>query len=39
MCSPAPCHCGNITWAGCGMHVDQVKASVPADKWCNGHGN
>lgn len=40
MCSPAPCHkCGKTTWAGCGAHVDAVKSSVPADRWCDGnHG-
>ncbi len=35
MCSPVRCSsCGKTTWAGCGQHVDQVKASVPADQWC-----
>lgn len=35
MCSPVPCaKCGKITWAGCGQHVDDVKAMVPADRWC-----
>ena len=28
--------CGKTTWAGCGQHVDQVKAAVPASNWCNG---
>jgi hypothetical protein len=28
--------CGRTTWAGCGQHVSQVKAAVPADDWCNG---
>jgi hypothetical protein len=38
MCHPAPCRtCGKITWRGCGFHVAQVKASVPADQWCPGH--
>ena len=23
-------------WAGCGQHVGQVKAGVPAKDWCNG---
>lgn len=35
MCSPARCgKCGKITWSGCGMHVDQVMAGVPADRRC-----
>ena len=35
MCSPVRCSsCGKTTWAGCGQHVDQVKASVPASQWC-----
>jgi len=29
--------CGKTTWAGCGQHVAQVKASVPAGQWCPGH--
>lgn len=38
MCSPANCKtCGKTTWRGCGQHVDQVKRSVPAGQWCNGH--
>lgn len=38
MCSPVRCHvCGKTTWAGCGMHADQVMASVPADQRCEGH--
>lgn len=38
MCSPVTCStCGKITWAGCGQHVAQVKARVPADQWCEGH--
>jgi hypothetical protein len=28
--------CGKTTWAGCGQHVDQVKAGVPASQWCDG---
>ena len=28
--------CGKTTWAGCGQHVGQVKAGVPAKDWCNG---
>lgn len=35
MCRPVTCNkCGKTTWAGCGQHVDQVKASVPANQWC-----
>ena len=38
MCSPAHCStCGKVTWSGCGQHVAQVKARVPADQWCSGH--
>lgn len=35
MCSPTTCRqCGKTTWTGCGEHVAQVKAMVPADQWC-----
>jgi len=38
MCRPATCKtCGKTTWAGCGQHVAQVKATVPAGQWCPGH--
>jgi len=38
MCREAKCtSCGKTTWAGCGQHVDQVKARVPAANWCPGH--
>ncbi len=38
MCSEARCKiCGMTTWAGCGHHVNQVKARVPAAEWCPGH--
>lgn len=38
MCRPTPCRtCGKTTWAGCGQHVDQVRAGVPATDWCPGH--
>lgn len=38
MCRPAPCRtCGKTTWVGCGMHIDSIKARVPADQWCGGH--
>ncbi|MCL1906564.1 MAG: hypothetical protein FWG08_01390 [Propionibacteriaceae bacterium] len=37
MCRPVPCNvCGKTTWAGCGQHVAQVKATVPASDWCGG---
>lgn len=37
MCRPTRCRtCGKTTWAGCGQHIAQVKARVPADQWCNG---
>lgn len=35
MCSPAQCgNCGKTTWRGCGRHVDQVLARVPAHRRC-----
>ena len=38
MCRAATCKtCGKTTWAGCGQHVDQVLASVPAAQRCAGH--
>jgi hypothetical protein len=38
MCRPTTCRtCGKTTWAGCGMHVDQVMARVPRDNRCPGH--
>ncbi|CAN5660478.1 hypothetical protein BH11ACT8_BH11ACT8_12330 [soil metagenome] len=38
MCRPVTCKkCRKTTWAGCGQHVNQVKASVPRDQWCPGH--
>lgn len=38
MCQPTPCStCGKTTWTGCGQHVAEVEASVPADQWCPGH--
>ncbi|WP_110182652.1 hypothetical protein [Nocardioides solisilvae] len=37
MCRPTTCKtCGKTTWAGCGQHVGNVKASVPRDQWCDG---
>jgi hypothetical protein len=29
--------CSKTTWAGCGQHIAQVKAGVPAYNWCAGH--
>lgn len=35
MCRPVTCSsCGKTTWAGCGQHIDAVKATVPAGQWC-----
>ncbi|MCA0297016.1 MAG: hypothetical protein LCH96_17225 [Actinobacteria bacterium] len=37
MCRPVTCNvCGKTTWAGCGQHVAQVKATVPSSQWCGG---
>lgn len=37
MCRPVTCKlCSKTTWAGCGQHIDTVKASVPPGQWCNG---
>ena len=38
MCRPTTCRtCKKTTWAGCGQHIAQVKALVPAAQWCAGH--
>jgi len=38
MCQPVRCQtCGKITWSGCGLHVEEVRAMVPAEQWCPGH--
>jgi hypothetical protein len=38
MCRRTTCRtCGRTTWAGCGQHVDQVMAGVPASQRCEGH--
>ena len=38
MCRAVSCKkCGKTTWAGCGQHIAQVKAAVPAEMWCSGH--
>jgi hypothetical protein len=35
MCRQVTCKkCGGTTWAGCGQHVKQVMAGVPASKQC-----
>jgi hypothetical protein len=35
MCSPAVCgRCRKVTWSGCGMHAEEVLASVPEAKRC-----
>ena len=38
MCRAVNCKtCGKKTWAGCGQHVEQVMAGVPAGQRCDGH--
>ncbi len=38
MCRAVVCKtCGKMSWAGCGMHVDQVLAGVAASNRCKGH--
>ena len=38
MCRAVTCRkCGKTTWAGCGQHVSQVLAGVPASQRCTGH--
>ena len=40
MCRPVRCRsCGKTTWAGCGRHVSQVLAGVPASRRCPGHAS
>ena len=40
MCRAVTCReCGKTTWAGCGQHVSQVMAGIPADRRCPGHAN
>ena len=35
MCRRVSCaDCGKATYAGCGAHVDQVLAGVPANERC-----
>ncbi|WP_395296456.1 hypothetical protein ACF9IK_25675 [Kitasatospora hibisci] len=36
MCRRTTCRsCGKVTYAGCGMHVDQVLAGVRKEDRCN----
>ncbi|MFC9996022.1 hypothetical protein [Nocardia sp. NPDC127526] len=37
MCQPVRCSCGKTTWSGCGEHIAEVQAIVPAEQWCAGH--
>ena len=38
MCRAVTCRkCGKTTWVGCGQHVEQVMAGVPASRRCPGH--
>ena len=38
MCQRVTCKtCGKPTFAGCGMHVDQVLGDVPRGDRCQGH--
>lgn len=38
MCRRVTCNeCGKATFAGCGMHVEQVLGGVPQDQRCQGH--
>ena len=35
MCAPATCEkCSKVTWAGCGEHVEEALAGVPAEQLC-----
>jgi hypothetical protein len=36
MCSTVRCHeCQKVTWAGCGMHIDQALAGYSSDQICH----
>lgn len=36
MCRRVQCEsCGKPTFAGCGMHIEQVLAGVPVEERCN----
>lgn len=40
MCRRVTCRkCGKATWAGCGMHVQQVMAGILRADRCPGHQN
>ena len=40
MCRAVTCKkCVKTTWAGCGQHVRQVMAGIPATERCAGHAN
>jgi hypothetical protein len=40
MCRAVTCRkCGKTTWAGCGQHVGQALAGVPASQRCTGHAS
>lgn len=35
MCQRIQCStCGKPSWAGCGQHIEQALAGVPADQRC-----
>ncbi len=35
MCQQIKCpRCGKPTWTGCGRHIEQALANVPAEKRC-----
>lgn len=36
MCSTVRCpECQKVTWAGCGMHIEQALAGYAADQICH----
>ena len=38
MCRAVTCpRCGKATWEGCGEHVEEALAHVPAPERCRGH--
>jgi hypothetical protein len=38
MCRAVICKiCNKITWAGCGLHVEQVLTGLPSSERCAGH--
>lgn len=38
MCQPVTCgDCGKTTWAGCGQHIEEALAGVPAASRCQCH--